>query len=481
MPIGKKSSTDSTLYALIAFVTLFIIAATAGVIYYLKSEEQHGLAEAAQKKLSEYASPAEQQKIGAIIGSEQSGKSKLKVMSDYLDQAVSLILPGLPGDTSAEVKVNEATAKVKEIVAAVAKQYPEMNDIDPNSTLLQVADKLNASLANTKASEAGIKGQLDNLQAQFDDAKKVSMEKENTLLAEKDRLQQQFDKVRTGYDELKVLLEKKSDEQVKDLYGKLDQERTGREETNKQLLKSQAELQMAQDRIQKILKESVWPVQPPPDTEIKAFEPDGKIILVDDQAKTVQINLGINDHIYRGLTFAVYDRGQPIPRSGKGKADIEVYNIGDSFSAARIIRSDKKNPIVADDIIANLIWSPTKANTFVVAGDFDLKGDGVIDNDAVAKIRGLVEKWGGKVADTVTMNTDYVILGTPPAVPSKPTMQDTEKYPNAMEKYERAVQQAAGYKDIQSQAQALSIPILNADRFLYFIGYKTQAGNPGAF
>jgi uncharacterized protein YPO0396 len=100
------------------------------------------------------------------------------------------------------------------------------------------------------------------------------MEKENTLLAEKDRLQQQFDKVRTGYDELKTLLEKKSDEQVKDLYSKLDQERTTRDETNKQLLKSQAELQIAQDRIQKILKESVWPVQPPPDTEIKAFEPD---------------------------------------------------------------------------------------------------------------------------------------------------------------------------------------------------------------
>ncbi len=481
MPIGKKSATDSTLYALIAFVTLFIIAATAGVIYYLKYEEQHGLAETAQKKLSEFATSAEQQKIGAIIGSEQSGKSKLKVMTDYLDRAVLLVLPGLPGDTSAEVKVNEATAKVKEIVAAVTKQYPEMNDIDPNSSLLQVADKLNALMANTKASLTGTKGQLDNLQAQFDDAKKVGMEKENTLLAEKDRLQQQFDKVRTGYDELKTLLEKKSDEQVKDLYSKLDQERTGREETNKQLLKSQAELQTAQDRIQKILKENVWPVQPPPDTEIKAFEPDGKVILVDDQAKTVQINLGTNDHIYRGLTFAVYDRGQPIPRNGKGKAEIEVYNIGDSFSAARIIRSEKKNPIVADDIIANLIWSPTKANTFVVAGDFDLNGDGVGDDEAIAKIRGLVEKWGGKVADTVTVNTDYVILGTPPVAPSKPTMQETEKYPSAMEKYERTVQQAAKYKDILSQAQALSIPILNADRFLYFVGYKTQAGNPGAF
>ena len=307
------------------------------------------------------------------------------------------------------------------------------------------------------------------------------MEKEQTLLAEKDKFQEQFEKVRAGYDELKELLEKKTDEQVKDLYGKLDQERSGREETSKQLLKSQAELQIAQERIQKILKEDVWPIKPPPDKEVKAFEPDGKIILVDDQAKTVQINLGGNDHIYRGLTFAVYDRGQPIPRDGKGKAEIEVYDVGESFSGARIIHSDKKNPVVVDDIIANLIWSPTKANTFVVAGDFDLNGDGVRDDDAVAKIHRLVEKWGGKVADSVTVNTDYVIMGTPPEVPTKPTMQETERYPNAMEKYEHALQQAAKYKEVQNQAQALSIPILNADRFLYFIGYKTQAGNPGAF
>ena len=481
MPIGKKSTGDSTLYALIAFVFLFVIAAAAGVIYYLKFEEQRGIADTAQKRMDGYASPAEVQKIGALVGAEQSGKSRLKATLDYLDQAVSLIVPGVPGETSAEVKVNEATTKVRESVAGIAKQHSELNDVDPNSALLQVTEKLTAALQNTKTAETATRGQLAELQNRFDDAMKASMEKEQALLAEKEKFQQQFEKVRAGYDELKGLLEKKTDEQVKDLYGKLDQERTGREETNKQLLKSQAELQTAQDRIQKILKESVWPVQPPPDTEIKAFEPDGKVILVDDQAKTVQINLGSNDRIYRGLTFAVYDRGQPIPRDGKGKAEIEVYNVGDSFSAARIIRSDKKNPVVADDIIANLIWSPTKANTFVVAGDFDLSGDGVPDDDAIAKIRGLVEKWGGKVADSVTVNTDYVILGTPPEVPSKPTMQETEKYPNAMEKYERALQQAAKYKDIQSHAQALSIPILNADRFLYFIGYKTQAGNPGAF
>ena len=206
MPIGKKSAADSTLYALIAFVALFIIAATAGVIYYLKFEEQRGLADTAQKRLGEFASPAEVQKIGALVGAEQSGKSRLKVTLDYLDQTLSLIVPGFPGDTSAEVKVNEATRKVREMLAGIDKQYSELNDVDANTTLLQVTEKLTAVLQSASAAEKDARGQLAELQNKFDDATKASMEKEQALLAEKDKFQQQFEKVRAGYDELKALL-----------------------------------------------------------------------------------------------------------------------------------------------------------------------------------------------------------------------------------------------------------------------------------
>ncbi|MGA2092430.1 MAG: BRCT domain-containing protein [Sedimentisphaerales bacterium] len=140
-----------------------------------------------------------------------------------------------------------------------------------------------------------------------------------------------------------------------------------------------------------------------------------------------------------------------------------------------------KNPIVVDDIVANLIWDSVKTNTFVVAGDFDLNGDNKIDPQAIDKIKMLVEKWGGKVDGTVTVNTDFVILGTPPEVGRKPTLEEAEASPNANAKYEESVKRLAEYKQIQSQAETLSIPILNADRFLYFIGYKTQSIRPGAF
>ena len=92
-----------------------------------------------------------------------------------------------------------------------------------------------------------------------------------------------------------------------------------------------------------------------------------------------------------------------------------------------------------------------------------------------------MDEWGGKVADKVNVNTDFVVLGTPPVVPPRPTLEQMETYPDAMQKYDKAVERLNNYKQIRSQAEALWIPILNLDRFLYFIGYKTRAGELGAF
>jgi hypothetical protein len=483
MPIGSRSRSDSTLYALIVFVALFILTTTAAVILYLQFEEQRGIAESAKTQLDKIASPGEVQKIGAMVGTEQSGKSRLKAMVDYLDKLLVLTMPGMPGETSAEVKVQDATAKVREMEMKLAKQNPELGDVDANVSLLQMTEKLGEALKNSKDDTAATKEQLSTLQGRFDDAMKASNEKEAILLAEKDKFQQQFAKVNNDYNELKGLLEKKADEQVKDLYKRLDREKAGREDTTKELLKTQAELKAAQDRIGRVLKEDVYPVRPPPDSEAAAYKPDGSVLLVDEQAKPpiVHINLGSDDHIYRGLTFSVYERGQPIPKDGKGKAEIEVYDVQKNISAARIIRSEVKNPIVVDDIVANLIWDSVKTNTFVVAGDFDLNSDNKIEQQAIDKIKMLVEKWGGRVDDTVTVNTDFVILGAPPEVGRKPTLEEAEASPNANAKYEESVKRLAEYKQIQGQAETLSIPILNADRFLYFIGYKTQSTRPGAF
>jgi hypothetical protein len=361
------------------------------------------------------------------------------------------------------------------------EEYSTIQIDDPNTIgLLGVIQKLKAKLNNLAKITLATEQQLNELQNRFDDTLAASFEKEKTLLAEKEKFKQQVDDIKQDYDQLKQLTEQTAEQQVKTLMDQLDDERDNRKQMHQQLLKTQAQLKMVEDRM-KHTQQQLQAIVPPPDTEVAAYKPDGKIILIDNATKIAHLNIGTDDHVYRGLTFSIYEKNMPIPVGGKGKAEIEVFSVGKTFSAARITRSDIKNPIIVDDIVANLIWDSEKTNVFVVAGDFDLDGNGQVDFDATAKIEALIQKWGAKVVDNVTIDTDFLVLGSTPTVMRRPTFEQMEVDPMAMEKYQDSLQKLQRYQEVQEQAQNLMIPVFNYERFLYLIGYKEQSSRAGAF
>ena len=607
MSPARSRPTNAMLYTLIAFVGLFIVATVIAVIYYLKAEKHRTEAASLRSQIDELATSAEIRNIGAVVGAKQPRKTRLGTMVDYLDQMVSLTIGGLPEDTSAEVKVDTADRKTKDIIQLLSQlrteiktapptpqpanefvelltseqfiaatetfdqtmkdqlppeklqeiwqltidqmgpfnkqlgartekqqefdvvfvtcefekgaldvqivyntegqvsglffvptpeetlqsyqslsqpptgQQPYIEIADPNTVgLIPVIEKLKMKMDNVTNAALATEEQLKELQNRFDDAMKVSLEKEQTLLAEKEKYQQQVNEIKQDYDELKAFMQKTTDQQVQTLAAQLDEERDDRKRLHQQLLKTEAELKIAESRIKNV-QQKLQALVPPPDTEVAAYKPDGKIILIDDAAKIVHLNIGSDERVYRGLTFSVYDKNMPIPKDGKGKAEVEVFNVGKSISAARITRSEPKNPIILDDIIANLIWDSDRTNIFAVEGEFDLNGDGVIDYDGAEKIEALIEKWGGRVSDNVSVDTDFLVLGSAPEIPRKPTFEQIEIDPMAMEKYEESLRKLERYKEAQDRTQTLSIPVFNTERFLYFIGYKEQSARPGAF
>ncbi len=479
MPPAKRQQSSAMLYSLVTFVGLFIAAATVAVIYYVKSEEYRTTAAGLQDNIDELATASQIQALGNIVGTKQSGKSWLAMMADYLDQTVSMVVGGVPQATSAEVKVRNATM---ETVSALklAQQYINIVPADPNAAgLVRIIRGLKAELDNTKNSVANLQQQLKELQDRFDDAMAANFDKERVLLAEKDKLQKQVNEIEKNYNELKLLMQQTADQQVQTLMAQLDQEKSNVKNLSDEIFKTKAELETTVDMLKRA-QEELAKVKPPPDREITAFKSDGEILLVDDQAKVVHLNIGIDKHVYQGLTFSVYDRAASIPKDGKGKAEIEVFDVAKNFSSARILRSEINRPILQGDIVANLIWDSDKANVFVIAGDFDLNGDGAVEPDAADRIKTLIEKWGGKTTDTVSVGTDYLVLGSQPQTIKKPTPEDLEIDPRAAQKYEASAQRLDFYKEAQKRAQMLWIPIFNYERFLYFIGYKGQINRAGA-
>jgi gas vesicle protein len=478
MPARRRKQSNAMLYTLITFVGLFIATTTIAVIYYVKAEEYKTREADLQRDINFLATDRERQALGTIVGTKQPGKTWLSTMVDYHDRTVSMVVGGVPESTSAEVKVNNGNTEVTN-VQKLAQEHITIGD--PNLTgLVQIVQGLKTELDKTIKEKLEVQKQLEDTETRFQNADKANFEKEQTLLAEKDKLQQQVDDIEQKYTELSALLEQTTGEQVQTLRDQLQQVRDDLKALNDQLLKTQEELKLAQNDL-KSEKEKLSKIEPGPDREILAYDPDGQIILIDDQAKVVHLNIGIDDHVYQGLRFTVYDRGTSVPEDGKGKAEIEVFDVAKTYSAARITKSELRKPILEGDIVANLIWESDRTNVFVIAGDFDLDNDGMIDYNGEEKIKTLIEKWGGKVADSIAIDTDFLVLGKQPQVLQKPTLDEQDIDPRAMEVYNASLQRLNRYNGLRDQAQTLWIPVFTYDRFLYFIGYKGHIGQAGAF
>lgn len=478
MPAHRRKQSNAMLYTLITFVGLFIATTTVAVIYYVKAEEHRGSLEDTRREIDALANDRERQAMGTTVGAKQGQESWLGTVVKYLDQTVCLVVGGVPEPTSAEVKIKNTGSKVANALS-LARSHIAVTD--PNTVgLVPVIEQLSAELDKTKKAQAATQQQLSDVQQQFDSANKANEDTRRALLAEKSKLQQDVNDIKQKYDELAALLQQTTDEQIQTLAKQLEQARADLKTTNENLLRTQAELELAQGMMQRA-QDEVGKIMPGPDREVRAYQPDGQIILIDDQAQVVHLNIGSDERVYPGLTFGVYNRGESVPKDGKSKAEVEVFDVAKTYSAARIINSAVRKPILQGDVVANLIWNSDRANVFVITGEFDLDGDGRIDSDGAAKIKTLIEKWGGRVTDAISIDTDFLVLGQQPQVLQRPTLEEQEVDPRAREKYEASLLKLNHYNELQSQAQALWIPVFTYERFLYFTGYKGQIGRAGAF
>ncbi len=480
MPARRRKQSNAMLYTLITFVGLFIVATTIAVIYYVEAEDKRTRLDETQNKIDDLASTSEISALGSMVGTRASRTTTwLGTMVGHLDATTSMIVGGVPETTSAEAKVNNANIKVAN---ALKSAREHITIADPNTTgLVKIISDLIAELNKTIEANEALQKDLNNQIAQFEITKKAYADKEQILEEEKNKLQALVSKMGADYADLQARLEQSTTEQVDNLRQQLNQANADLKTVEGTLLKTRAELKMTQD-IMKRAQQEVRDIMPAPDHEVLAHRADGKIILIDDQAQVVHLNIGTDQHVYRGLTFTVYDRSGSVPKDGRGKAEIEVFDVANTYCAARITKSDAKKPVLLGDVAANLIWNSEKTNVFVIAGDFDLDNDGNIDQNATGRIQSLIEKWGGKVVDSISIDTDFLLLGDQPQVPQQqPTFEQLELDPGAMQRYEARLQQLNHYNQLQNKAQALWIPIFRYERFLYFIGYKGQISKAGAF
>ncbi len=219
----------------------------------------------------------------------------------------------------------------------------------------------------------------------------------------------------------------------------------------------------------------------PPSQGASAIEAqtDGKIIKVSPLGNLVYIDIGSKDHVTVGLSFAVYSPqlGVGSGTSGGGKASIVVTKVGLHASVARITHVAANKAIYPGDVIANPVFTRDRNRhyQFVVAGDFDVNGNGVPTAAGRTQIIRMIKAWGGVVEKHLTSQTDFLVLGSPPSTTITPGTAAPDNA--ALAKMQQ--QSLSRYDSLQSRAEALSIPVLDANRFLAMVGYYVHPLEPG--
>lgn len=231
-----------------------------------------------------------------------------------------------------------------------------------------------------------------------------------------------------------------------------------------------------------------------PEAPDLATQIDGRIVSVTPEENVVYIDLGLGDHLVLGMTFEVFDveRGVEVGPDGelRGKASIEVIDLGENSSTARIVRGSISRPVVAGDVIANAVYDKTRVYKFYVFGEFNLDGQGEPSYTDYDTVVSLIRKWGGEVANPaererrmtsllgkgaaggllLPLDTDFLVIGEEPEVPA-PIAPGAAADPREVQKAIAAKKKWETYLQLRREAQELSIPLITQHRFLALIGY----------
>lgn len=199
---------------------------------------------------------------------------------------------------------------------------------------------------------------------------------------------------------------------------------------------------------------------------------DGNVIAIDPGAQAVTIDRGRRERIVLGMRFPVYSDATAVRPNAAGeypvgKAVVEVINVGETSSTARVISETRGNPVVRGDVVANAVYDPKKIYTFLVYGNFDANRDGVGTPAEAEDVKALVQAWGGKVTDELSGDVDFLVMGTRPVLPPRPSVDAPIV---VMQEFMRLDAMATRYDELFRQATSTSVPVLNENRLYTLIG-----------
>jgi hypothetical protein len=364
-----------------------------------------------------------------------------------------------------------ASGSKRETAVSLATKMKGKNIEETN--LIAAVDARNSQIDNlknqvTQAEDARKKAMAD-LQAEVDRVAGLDASHQKTveaLTAQVKALKDEVDGYRNGTDAYKKQIDAQRERMLTEAAEKL-------KNTQDALAKSQEEKLILEGQLAQLRRRNSADIYRGDD---EAALVDGTIIGTNNAERQAFVSIGNRQKVILGMTFSVYsDKSQIRPDAEgnypRGKAMLEVVNVGETSSTCRILSEVRGNPVVKGDVIANPVYDPNKSYKFVVFGNFDTNRDGAATALERQDIVAMIESWGGKTADDLTGDVDFLVLGERPVMPPRPSADAPLEVVQEFIRRQRDVER---YDQLNARATSTSIPILTENRLYTLIGKTTS-------
>ena len=485
-PINQQGSRTGLITALVVFVVLFVVSAVFAFNYYGKYQQADVNLQTLQKQYAGAADPS-----SAIVQTLQAAKTESPAHFQIVNS---------PSVTALDVAVRQRDGLAALINGSVTDQSPGVTADNVVAELRRTTDLLKPTAVKADLTANGLSAAVrrltDAVVAQDGQIKSLTKDKADALAMVKAK-QDDLDKQTAAADQAGKAAAGNFTEQQTQLQATYDAQAATVKQlndaaaaavaTNQAAGQQQANMAAEKDRQLKGLENEVTKLKDQIGRR-RAYVDDAAVRVADGQLIRVPsnsvcyINLGYGTGVTNGLTFEVYDKSTGIPaipaNAGGdealpvGKASIEILHVGQNSSECRIVKIQPGAVLTEGDVIENLVYDAHQKYKFDVYGNFDLANTGRPNPADAEVIKRLVTQWGGKLIDRISPDTDFLVLGAEPTIPE---FNKDDLTPENQDKQQKAQEALDKYQEVRQQAKDLHIPVLNQNRFLYYVGYYDQA------
>lgn len=474
-------------WALIAFVFLFLVAATLAVLWRIDLDDRTAAVAEGKEKLDLYTrmSPQPAEEPAKSVWKRQKdsieplqtearkpgGRGVIQQLMDREQPLIDVI-----GGVGSTMTPDQAAAKGAEVIKS-------RSPADPNVGLTKiieaVASDINSAQERIRALEqerdaANVKA--NGLAKELEGAQVAHKDETEKLTTDLKKTQGEVGTIAKDRDAELAKIKKEYEDRIEKLNADSSRYQGDIDKLKAELRKSIQQGTILAKRLDEFIK--------PKKMRTVAYQASGKVIDTKLGEHIVYINLGEKDRVSPGMTFAVYpgERGMPQVVKGepgaadtvkyKGKAQLYVLQAMEKVSQCRVEWvANPDDPIIKGDLIANLAFDPSRTYRFAVIGDFDLYGSGKGQDADADHIKFLIRRFRGEVSKDLDDQTDFLIIGTKPA--ATPVMEGEES-PQMVKARQEKEKRLAEFERIRKLAEARDMPILNANEFLALVGYTPQ-------